>query len=122
MRVPNSSKDSSLKSKNTQLPVHLEYFPPSHRAPSPSGAPGSAGYPEGSLAPAPIHQQLPPNSGSGLPEGGGVAGHPVPLRSAALPNLPCCAGALYCHLVHSLGTVEQNVTTETAALTMGSQH
>lgn len=51
-----------------------------------------------------------------------MAGHPVPLRSAALPNLPCCAGALYCHLVHSLGTVEQNVTMETAALTMGSQH
>lgn len=46
-----------------------------------------------------------------------MAGHPVPLRSAALPNLPCCAGALHGHLVYSLGTVEQNVTMETAGLT-----
>lgn len=51
-----------------------------------------------------------------------MAGHPVPLRSAALPDLPCCAGALHCHLVHSLGTVEQNVTMEIAGVTWCGGH
>lgn len=51
-----------------------------------------------------------------------MAGHPVPLRSAALPDLPCCAGALHCHLVHSLGTVEQNVTLEIAGVTWCGGH